>query len=326
MEAYHGRLMKGMFPVAILFVTVPPTMVDVNVHPTKSAVRFAAPKQVHEGVVTAITAALKSLDRPAVIKKSVLSPLESSIKPRPWDSRNTPLFDHRVRKTVAPTSITVVKEPAPEPYAEPCDAPEDILLSQKKGFATLRLIGQIHDSYIVCESENGFVIIDQHAAHERILFEKLRSSYSQSHPPSQGLLIPEPMELGHREAPILERLLEDFAKMGIEIGPFGGRTYIIKSVPPLLAGKSLKPLIIEIVDKMIETGFSRGMAKTLDTCFAVMACHGAIRANQALTVEEMETLLRQLDKLSFPAHCPHGRPTWVEWTMRDIEKAFKRVL
>lgn len=326
MEAYHGRLMKGMFPMAVLFVIVPPTMVDVNVHPTKSAVRFAAPKRVHDGVVTAITAALKLLDRPGVIKKSVLSPLKGSVEPHPSYSCNTTLFDNRVRKTVAPTSIAVVKEPELEPYGASGEASEGVPPPQEKCFATLRLIGQIHNSYILCESKDGFVIIDQHAAHERILFEKLRSSYSQSSSASQRLLIPEPLELAHREAPILERLLEDFAKIGIEIEPFGGRTYMIKSVPQLLVGKSLKALIIEIVEKMIETGFSKGIEKTLDTCFAVMACHGAIRANQALTSEEMKTLLRQLDELNFPAHCPHGRPTWVEWTTRDIEKAFKRVL
>jgi len=100
LEAYHGRLIKGTFPVAVLFVTVPPTMVDVNVHPTKSAVRFAAPKQVHDGVVTAITSALKSLDRPGVIKKSILSPLKGSIEPHPSYSRDAMLFDHRVRRTV----------------------------------------------------------------------------------------------------------------------------------------------------------------------------------------------------------------------------------
>ncbi len=326
MEAYRGRLMKGVFPTAVLFVRVPPTMVDVNVHPAKSAVRFAAPKQVHDGVVTAITSAMMSLDRPGVMKKSVLSPLERSVEPRPSYSRNATLFDHPIQKTAAPQSIAIVKEPGPEPYAGPADESKSVPIPQEKGFADLRLVGQIHNSYIVCESRDGFIIIDQHAAHERILFEKLRDSYTRSSVASQGLLIPEPLELGHREAPILEGLLEDFLKMGIEIEPFGGRTYMIKSVPGLLVGKSLKPLIIEIVEKIIETGASKGIDKAVDTCFAVMACHGAIRANQALTVEEMETLLRQLDELNFPAHCPHGRPTWVEWTLRDIEKAFKRVL
>ncbi len=339
MEAYHGRLMKGVFPVAVLFVRVPPAMIDVNVHPAKNAVRFAAQKQVHDGVVTGIISALKSLDRPGAIKKSAPSILERSVAPLPSYSRTASLFDQSIHKTIAPSSIAVVKEPEPAPYAGPGEEVDFAIaamaataesaeapLSQKKGFATLRLIGQIHNSYIVCESRQGFIIIDQHAAHERILFEKIRSSYSRSNTASQRLLIPEPLELGYREIPVIERLLADFSKMGIEIEPFGGRTYMIKSVPEPLTGKSLAPLIMEIVETVIETGSSKGMEKALDTCFAVMACHGAIRANQALTVEEMEALLRQLDELNFPAHCPHGRPTWVEWTTRDIEKAFKRVV
>jgi DNA mismatch repair protein MutL len=326
MEAYHGRLMKGVFPVAVLFVRVPPAMIDVNVHPTKSAVRFAAQKQVHDGVVTGITSALKSLDRPGAIKKSTPNILERTVEPLPSYSRTASLFDQSIHKTIAPSSIAVVKEPESEPYAGPYDASAEAPLLQEKGFAALRLIGQIHNSYIVCESRQGLIIIDQHAAHERILFEKIRSSYSRSNAASQRLLIPEPLELGYREIPVIEKLLADFSKMGIEIEPFGGRTYMIKSVPELLTGKSLAPLIMEIVETVIETGSSKGVEKSLDTCFAVMACHGAIRANQALTVEEMEALLEQLDDLNFPAHCPHGRPTWVEWTTRDIEKAFKRVV
>lgn len=327
MEAYHGRLMKRSFPTAIIFVTVPPAMVDVNVHPTKSAVRFAAPQQVHDAVVTAITSALKKLDRPGVMKQSTLSSFRPACEPRPSYPRNAALFDRPVKEQrFSPPPVSIVKEPASEPYAAPGERPNDITTRNEKGFADLRLIGQIHDSYIVCESAHGFIIIDQHAAHERVLFEKLRSSYAESGTASQGLLVPESLELGHREAPVLEGLLGDFSKIGVEIEPFGGRTYLIKSIPELLVGRSLKPLIMEIVEKVIETGASRGMEKALDTCFAVMACHGAIRANQALTVEEMETLLQQLDELNFPAHCPHGRPTWVEWTLRDVGKAFKRVV
>ncbi|MBW2645377.1 MAG: DNA mismatch repair endonuclease MutL [Deltaproteobacteria bacterium] len=328
MEAYRGRLMKGIFPVAVIFVTLPPETVDVNVHPTKSAVRFAAQKQVHDEVVIGISSALKSLDRPGAIKHSApsTSVLERVVEPLPSYSRTASLFDQSIHKIIAPSSIAVVKEPEPEPYAGPDNESAEAPLLQEKGFSTLRLVGQIHNSYIVCESRQGFIIIDQHAAHERILFEKIRSSYGRSNTASQRLLIPEPLELGYREFPVIEKLLANFSKMGIEIEPFGGRTYMIKSVPELLTGKSLAPLIMEIVETVIETGASKGVEKSLDTCFAVMACHGAIRANQALTVEEMEALLRQLDELNFPAHCPHGRPTWVEWTTRDIEKAFKRVL
>lgn len=327
MDAYQGRLMKRSFPVAVLFLKVDPAGVDVNVHPTKSEVRFAAPRQVHDGVVMAISSALKGFDRPGVTEKPLVSPSQRDIVP-PAQSPDAPsLFGwHLQGKDRSVPPGLMVKETEPKPYSAPADPQKEAAIGRENGFARLRLIGQIHKSYIVCESIDGFVIIDQHAAHERIIFEKLKASYSRSIMASQGLLIPEPIELGHREADILEGLIEAFSKTGIKIEPFGGQTYMIKSVPELLVGKRLGPLIVEIVEKIAQTGSSCGMEKAMDTCFAVMACHGAVRANQALTVQEMEQLLRQMDKAAFPAHCPHGRPTWVEWTLKDIEKVFKRVL
>jgi DNA mismatch repair protein MutL len=190
----------------------------------------------------------------------------------------------------------------------------------------LHVIGQLHNSYIVCEADTGLILIDQHAAHERILFERFSARATDAQKPAQRLLMPETIELGYREAGVLEKLIPDLAELGLDIEPFGGSTFVVKSVPPLLAEREVKPLIVEIVEKIVQIGSSPGLAEMLDECRMVMACHGAIRANQALSDPQIKGLLAQLDECDNPSHCPHGRPTWIRWDMRTLEKSFKRVV
>jgi len=168
------------------------------------------------------------------------------------------------------------------------------------------------------------VLIDQHAAHERVLYEQLKSRYKGSKGPDQSLLIPETVDLGYREAEILENLIPEFSKLGLEIEPFGNNTFVIKSVPAILADREIRPLVVEMVEKMVETGSCPDMEKGIDKCLITMACHGAIRANQALTDTEIKTLLDQLDQCENPSHCPHGRPTWIRWSKGEVERMFGR--
>ncbi|MBW1858985.1 MAG: hypothetical protein JRI70_02655 [Deltaproteobacteria bacterium] len=196
----------------------------------------------------------------------------------------------------------------------------------EKAFSSLRVIGQLHNTYIVCESKDGLVLIDQHAAHERVVFESLKAAYRRSAVITQGLLVPETIELSHREAGILETLLEDLRNMGIEIEPFGGKTYLIKSVPALLAGRSVKPLIMDIVEKAADIGLSSDMDRGVDECLTIMACHGAIRANQQLGEEQIKALLEQMDDVAHASRCPHGRPTLIHQSLRQVEKDFKRIV
>jgi DNA mismatch repair protein MutL len=195
----------------------------------------------------------------------------------------------------------------------------------EKSFGALRVVGQLHNTYIVCESEDGLVLVDQHAAHERVVFESLKSAYRRSAVSTQGLLVPETLELTHREAGILDTLIKDLNDMGLQIEPFGGKTYVIKSVPSLLAGRPVKPLVMEILEKVAEIGHG-SLDRALDECLSIMACHGAIRANQKLAETQMKTLLDQLDALEHGSHCPHGRPTYIHRSLRQVEKDFKRIV
>ncbi len=310
MEAYAGHLMKGKFPLVVLFVNLARDQLDVNVHPTKNSVRFEAPKQVHDVVVRAVSESLQRFDRPRWGQAQIVKPIQ-----RPIPYRLSP-----PRGGVSePRS-----ELSPRTYRH---APETTLpLWPEKSFSSLRIIGQLHNTYIVCESEDGLVLIDQHAAHERFVFEALKAAYSRSAITTQGLLVPETLELSHREAGILEALLKDLGDMGLEIEPFGGNTYRIKAIPALLAGRPGKPLVMEIIEKAAEIGLASGLHRGVDECLTIMACHGAIRANQKLAYEQMKALLEQLDTLEHGSHCPHGRPTYVHRTLRQVEKDFKRIV
>jgi DNA mismatch repair protein MutL len=199
-------------------------------------------------------------------------------------------------------------------------------VSDRQGFSALRVLGQVHNTYIVCESDAGLVLIDHHAAHERILFEQLQQRAADQPSAAQKLVVPETLELNFREADILGQMVPDLRNLGLEIEPFGKNTFVIKAVPSLLAGRDLKPMIVEIVEKAAETGYSPGLEEALDQCRMVMACHGAMRAHQTLTAEQIRHLLAQLDECDHPSHCPHGRPTWIRWDLATLEKSFKRAL
>ena len=190
----------------------------------------------------------------------------------------------------------------------------------------MRVIGQFHNTYIVCESEGGLILIDQHAAHERVLYEQFSARASGARKSAQRLLVPETIELGYREAGLLERVIPELQEMGLDIEPFGGNTFVVKAVPVLLAEREIKPILIEMVETIAEVGAAPGLDEALDQSRMVMACHGAIRANQALSETQIKGLLGQLDGCHNPSHCPHGRPTWIRWDMRSLDKSFKRIV
>ena len=178
----------------------------------------------------------------------------------------------------------------------------------------------------ICRSDDELILIDQHAAHERVLFEKLKRASSASNKMAQQLLLPETIELGYRESEILNRLIPDLEGFGLEIEPFGGNSFVVKSLPALLENREIKPLVVEIVEKIAEVGFSAGFEKVIDQCLMLMACRGAIRANQKLTDKQIKSLLEQLDECENPSNCPHGRPTWIKWPIKSLEKSFNRIV
>jgi DNA mismatch repair protein MutL len=189
-----------------------------------------------------------------------------------------------------------------------------------------RIIGQVMGTYILAESNQGLILIDQHAAHERIVYEALNRRHQSLDVVSQDLVVPETLELGHRESDCLNRILQDLEALGFHIEHFGGATYVIKAVPALIAEQEIKPVVVEIVEKTMidKTGFSRG--KWREDCLVLMACHTAIRANKSMNAREMQALLDDLANCENPFHCPHGRPITLAFSKEELEKMFKRVV
>jgi len=323
-EGYSGRLMKGKFPVAVLFIKVSYDQVDVNVHPTKHEVRFAQQKRVHDAVAGAVAGTLRFGDRSEWITKK--SPDRQPTLEQPRIEEQVSVYSRAEAEALRLESAALEDRGLLRLREEEDGAAEQAPLWKEKRFSDLRVIGQIHNTYILCESTAGLILIDQHAAHERILFEQLKSRSEASKAASQKLILPETIELGYREAQILSQLIPDLNQMGLEIEPFGGNTFVVKAVPAQLANRELKPLVIEVVEKMAEIGFAPGLEKALDECLILMACHGAIRANQELSDRQTKGLLDQLDQCDNPSYCPHGRPIWIRWSLRSLEKSFKRIV
>jgi DNA mismatch repair protein MutL len=168
------------------------------------------------------------------------------------------------------------------------------------------------------------ILIDQHAAHERVLYEQLARRAENQRPSSQVLLVPETVELGFREAEALEPLMPHLMELGLEVEPFGGGTVVVKSIPGFLAGRDIRPLVTEMAEAAAGSAGPADPQEVLDFCRQRAACHGAIRAGQALTLDQMQALLRQLDECGNLSHCPHGRPTLIRYDVGMIERAFKR--
>ncbi len=216
-------------------------------------------------------------------------------------------------------------EKASDRSSVPAEArPRQEGLWRKGRFSDLRVVGQFSNSYIVCEADRLLVLVDQHAAHERILYEKIRTGSRDQAPASQRLLIPETFELGLREAEIIANLADRLEAMGFEIEPFGGQSFVVRAVPAMLMDRQIGPILEEIADKAAEIGAASDPDAAVDDARKIVACHGAVRAHQALSEKEMTDLLADLDRCEDPGHCPHGRPTWIEWPETEIEKRFKR--
>jgi DNA mismatch repair protein MutL len=343
-QGYSQRLVKGQFPIAIIFIRVPFDQVDINVHPTKNEVRFGQQQQVHRAVAETVARTLYETDHPGWRPASSLHSTthKDSVKVSDHLSSYPGTEDRGQRAEEfgmwnAECGSKGIRQKTgdrfqkTQPYkqfpAPAIDLPErQTHIWPQKRFRDLRPIGQFHNTYIVCESDEGLILLDQHAAHERILFEQLRSQSARARLAVQQLLVPETVELGFREADGLEKIIPELSAMGLDIEHFGGRTFVVKAVPASLAGRDVKPLIIEIAESTVTVGTSSDLQKALEQCCVLMACHGAIRANHPLSEPQIKGLLEQLDVCDNPSHCPHGRPTWIRWDLKTLEKSFKRTV
>jgi DNA mismatch repair protein MutL len=310
--AYRDLIARDRHPIAALFLHVPLDEVDVNVHPAKTEVRFRDAAAVRGLIVGGIRSALD-------VESHRSAAREQSAAPVAWTSD--------VTTAPAPSAIPagVREERAlftgirvePAARAEPAIQP---VQSFPLGVAR----GQVAATYIVAEAEDGLVIVDQHAAHERLVLERLRAARAGGIVPSQDLLIPEVVELDEPDCDRLESAFAQLAGLGLELERFGPTSILVRSVPAALRGPDAGKLLADLAAEIAELGSALSLQERLDHVEATIACHGSVRAGRILSVAEMNALLREMEVTPRSGQCNHGRPTWVKLAHEDIEKLFGR--
>ena len=306
-QAYHGFLMERRFPVAAVNVDLPPEEVDVNVHPAKTEVRFR-----REG---AVFAALQQAVRRTVMADS---PVPQVGRPGVGRPGLAAAPDPGVFWPSGPLGSASARSDGPvraSGRATPASRPA------KEALPALRVLGQVQNTYVAAEGPDGIYLIDQHAAHERIVFERVRSSLASAPPDVQSLLEPVTVELDPEQEELLTRQQELVGRLGFLVEPFGGRAYLLRGVPGLLSHRDPGGALSDVLDSMAEGG---GMESWEDRAAYSIACHTAIRAGKRLSQEEMSELTRQLERCTQPNTCPHGRPTMVHLSSGQLEREFGR--
>ena len=335
--AYADLLARDRHPVVALFLDVPTTEVDVNVHPAKTEVRFRDPQLIRGMIVGGLRRALdeqgfRSVQRPA--EAALAAWQQEPAAPDPATGflfgRRTEPAVHLFGTDIAPPADDVARvydrlvpfaSAAPlAGRAEVAVAPPPEAEQHPLGIAR----GQIAKTYIVAEAEDGLVIVDQHAAHERLVLEQLRRGMGGQAVPSQGLLLPEVVELDEPACDRLEAAAPQLAALGVELERFGPAAVMVRATPAMLGAIDCRKLVTDIADDLAGYDAALGLTERLELVAATMACHGSVRAGRTLSVPEMNALLRQMEVTPHSGQCNHGRPTWVKLAMDDVEKLFGR--
>lgn len=365
-EGYHTALMKGRYPVACLFVEIDPAEVDVNIHPSKKEVKFRHENAVRHLVAEAVRRTLVEYHRqtaagfaaptdPPVPPRQPITPpsprADGSAPPSP--EAPTPLpFSVRgsaaqsdlglpglssaakapatLSPEMSPTAASGLPEAAcggpfpPAPPPAPASAglpPSPALLA-----VPLRVIGVLGKVYVVLESDRGLVLLDQHAAHERILYEQMLARMEQGQVASQRLLLAETIELPAREAQFLREQMPILVRLGVGLGEFGDRTFLLDALPPFVQAPNARAFVLDLVDELKATGQTVNSCRLGEHTIAKTVCRHAVKARDPLVGAELEKLLEDLRHCAMPYTCPHGRPTLIEMNFRDLDKRFGRVI
>ena len=305
--AYADVLTRGRFPVVALHIGCPAHEVDVNVHPTKAEVRFRDPGRLRSLVVGAIRNAIAPAGRRSA--STIEERLGSAFRPHP-----APAFQRSMAfEAQRPPAVAGFAEDPVPPLAPP--EPTSPLGAAR---------GQLHDTYIVAETADGLAIIDQHAAHERIVYESLKAQQAMRGVATQPLLVPAVVDL---DAVAVERLAGEsafLAELGLVVEPFGPQAALVREVPAPLAGADITKLVCDVVDDLDSTPPGETVEARIHRVLATMACHNSVRAGRRLKLEEMNALLRDMERTPNSGQCNHGRPTHIELKLKDIERLFGR--
>jgi DNA mismatch repair protein MutL len=327
--AYGDLLPQGRYPMLALFLTLPPQDVDVNVHPAKTELRFRDPNGVRSLLIGAVRDALGKAGHRATASLSQAA-LDRMARPEP--SVTPPQgFSQRQGYYGSPSRSFGFAERAQaplSPLAEPSGDMRAVTDNQQEAAYPLGAArAQVQDTFIIAETSDALVIVDQHAAHERLVYERLKRAFANGGIARQMLLIPEVVKLDAETAASLCSASGELERLGLVIEPFGASAVVVREVPSLLGTFPVKDLLKDLADELAERESEEGsrlLAERLDHVLSTMACHGSVRAGRRLTPEEMNALLRDMEKTPFTGQCNHGRPTYIELKLADIEKLFSR--
>jgi DNA mismatch repair protein MutL len=312
--AYRDLIARDRHPIAALFLDVPLEEVDVNVHPAKTEVRFRDPSSVRGLIVGGLRRALDEESRRSAAREQAAAPAmwttSDSYEPEPALGSGIAAVREEQH---AFEPVTFVPHGRAEPAVEPVP-------SYPLGVAR----GQVAATYIVAEARDGLVIVDQHAAHERLVLERMRAAREGGAVARQALLIPEVVELDEPDCDRLEGAATELAELGLEIERFGQTAILVRAVPAALGKTNLFALLHDLAAEIAELGGPLSLRDKLDHVAATIACHGSVRAGRLLSVAEMNALLREMEVTPRSGQCNHGRPTWVKLGHTEIEKLFGR--
>ena len=329
-QSYGSVLERGRYPRGVVYLDLPPELVDVNVHPQKAEVRFADPRAVGDALYRVLSVALAGAFSLPAPPKSQWAGHRASGAPSvsasaPSDQAPAP---PSAAPAVSPRPAPVVSTPFARPVESPVHEVRDSSPSRVEPrtdvrWSTLKFVAQIRQTYLLCEGEDGLYVLDQHAAAERVTFDRLRREYSARKVPSQALLFPMTLDASPGEIQTLEEHSDEFAKVGFDVRVRGTDAVSVHTVPKLLQRASPERLVRDLLTEVARTG-GRAFSDAVDLALATMACHGSIRAGETLSPKEAAALLESLDQADFAGHCPHGRPvvTFTSWA--ELERQVGR--
>ena len=337
--AYQDVLARDRHAVVALFLDVPADEVDVNVHPAKAEVRFRDAGLVRGMIISALRHALAAAGHRAATNQNPTSFITGAFTPglhRPAQSVlrlaeriqapvGAPMPTFPDPAGMAPQAFSGLAEAATAFIHEHAYAPTDAETGEVRdelplGFAR----AQVHETYIIAQTADGLVIVDQHAAHERLVFERIQASLGNGGVARQGLLLPEVVEMEESAADRVLARAEELATLGLMVEPFGPGAVVVRETPALLGECNVQGLIRDLADELEEWGEALALKDRLGEVCATMACHGSVRAGRKLNIDEMNALLRQMEATPRSGQCGHGRPTWIELKLNDIERLFGR--
>ncbi len=335
-QAYADVLYGGRYPVFVLFLELDPTAVDVNEHPTKHEVRFREGRLVHDFLFRSLHQALAE-SRPQAVSEETLNSAESNRDPLSTATGSSftyaaartdtlplqvqqemSLYQQLGRDTTETSAVEII---ASDTVAV---APEQSATIDSKMPPLGYALAQLKGIYILAENEAGLILVDMHAAHERITYEKLKETWEQQKWVNQPLLVPLTFNLKPKEMAYLDEVMLILAPMGFELAALGDAALVIRALPQMIKTRAVETLIKNIFQDVMEIGHSQAVEACLDSVLSTMACHGSVRANHALKREEMNQLLRDMEATARSGQCNHGRPTYCQLTVAQLYQLFLR--